>query len=106
MKTKNRSLTPRVTFRQMVAELRPEAVDHLWLQAVQFSRLRHLAVESKKSRAARRCGECKARLIGKVCRLAPELVKVVPASDSERLFSVRYRHRGWLHLPPRYVEYC
>jgi hypothetical protein len=94
-----------LTFRQIVESTRTTAAGILWDRAELFSKLRHLAIAKHRRKTARRCGEMKARLLGQLLRVAPDLVKVVPASDSDLLFSVRFRKRGQLHLPPRYVAW-
>jgi hypothetical protein len=93
----------RLTFRQILETSRKASAGLLWDRAEQFSKLRHLAKSKHRARTARRCGEYKARLLSRLIRVAPDLVKVVPATDSDRLYSVRFQKRGQLHLPPRYV---
>src|SRR5262249_48481460 len=96
---------PRITFRQILESTRKTAAGLLWDRAEQFSKLRHLAKSTHHAKTARRCGEYKARLLGRLIRVAPDLVKVTLASDSSELFSVRFQKRGQLHLPPRYVAW-
>ena len=91
------------TFRQIVEANLPLAAGRMWDRAEQFSKLRHLAKAKRRARTARRCGEYKARLLGRLLRVAPDLVKLIPATDSDRLFSVWFRRRGRLHIPPRYI---
>jgi hypothetical protein len=93
----------RVTFRQILEATRTSAAGLMWDRAEQFSRLRHLAKSAHRPRTARRCGEFKAKLLGRLIRVAPDLVKVVPATDSDGLCSIRFQKRGQLHLPPRYI---
>ena len=95
----------RITFRQILEASRTAAAGHLWDRAELFSKLRHLAKLKHRAKTARRCGEYKAKLLGRLIRVAPDLVKVVPASDSDRLFSVRFLKRSQLHLPPCYVAW-
>jgi len=93
----------RITFRQIVEAARQSAAGLMWDRAEQFSRLRHLAKAMHRAKTARRCGEYKAKLLGRLIRVAPDLVKVVPATDSDGLCSIRFPNRGQLHLPPRYM---
>src|SRR5262245_8848324 len=93
----------RITFRQILEASRKTAAAFMWDRAKQFSKLRHLAKLNHRARTARRCGEYKAKLLGHLIHVAPDLVRVVPATDSDGLCSVRFQQRGQLHLPPRYV---
>jgi hypothetical protein len=93
----------RMTFKELAESCRLEAADSIWHRAIVVSKLRHLARTKERTKLARRLGEVKARLIKEVCHLAPELVRVVRASDHDRLFSVRYRGGSRLHLPLRLV---
>lgn len=104
MRAKARPVTSvRVTFRQILEASRKSAASLMWDRAEQFSRLRHLAKSAHRARTARRCGEFKAKLLGRLICVAPDLLKMVPATDSDGLCSVRFQDRGRLHLPPRYL---
>src|SRR5262245_53227531 len=104
MRTKARpASTVRITFRQILETTRKSAAGLMWDRAEQFSRLRHLAKAMHRAKTARRCGEYKAKLLGRLIRVAPDLVKVIPATDSDGLCSIRFQTRGQLHLPPRYI---
>lgn len=103
-KTRTEAVQSRATFREHFEETRLAAARILWQRAVQVSKLRHLARLREQTRLARRLGETKAKLIFEVCRLAPELVRVIHASDHERLFSVRFGDSR-LHLPLRLLRW-
>ena len=106
MKRKMRpaAVHPRTTFRELFEDTRLAAADAIWQRAIQVSKLRHLACLNERSRLARRLGEVKAKLIYEVCRLAPELVRIINASDHDRLFSVHFR-ASRLHLPLRLLRW-
>lgn len=104
MRVKARTVsTVRITFRQILEASRKSAAGLMWDRAEQFSQLRHLAKAMHRAKTARRCGEYKAKLLGRLIRVAPDLVKIIPATDLDGLCSIRFPNRGQLHLPPRYM---
>lgn len=92
--------TARKTFCQILTDLRHDAAETAWQRAVLASRLRHVAANSGRRRAARRLGEIKQRAIERVIELLPR--DIVVTVDDDRLvglLSVRWNGHGRLHLP-------
>lgn len=103
-KTRPAEVAARTTFRKLFEDTRLSAAEALWDRATQVSKLRHLARLQEQARLARRLGELKAKLIYEVCRLVPELIRIVHASDHDRLLSVHFRSSR-LHLPLRLLRW-
>jgi hypothetical protein len=92
---------PHPTFAEIVEESRKAAAESAWNRAKQASQLRHLAVRSRHSRAARVAGRIKANAIRLVTHLVPEQVRVTVDRDYHVGFlSIRLNGHGKLHLPP------
>ena len=91
----------RKTFKEIVEEVRESCARLSWRKAALVSKLRHAAIAVGNRRIARRCGAAKDRHILRAIELAGDRIRVVEATDDNRLYSVRFRGERVhaLHLP-------